>query len=60
MVRETILIELSYGLTVKNISDKHKIKRKTIEYHIDMMKKENGCRNTTHLVATCLRLKIIK
>ena len=59
--KNEIVKALAEGHTVKWIADKILAKPyKTVESHVGLLKKEHGCVNATHLVATYLRLKLIK
>ena len=61
MKRRIEIVELlSYGFRAKYIGEKIGVNTRTVEMYVRRMLTENGCDNTTHLVATCLRKEIIK
>lgn len=55
-----ILKGLSFGGNAKDIGTKLEISPRTVENHIAILKAVHQAKNTTHLVATAIRKKIIK
>ena len=59
--RDKVIVQmLSDGYTAQEIADAGSISRRTVEFIIASLFSHFECNNTTHLVAYCLRKKIIK
>jgi DNA-binding CsgD family transcriptional regulator len=50
---------LAQGFNSREIADKLNLSEHTVSTHRKQVIKKSGCRNTTHLVAICLRLGLI-
>ena len=58
--RELEVIQLlSRGLNTREIADMLNLSEHTIATHRKQIIRKSGCRNTAHLVATCLRCRLI-
>jgi DNA-binding CsgD family transcriptional regulator len=58
--KNEIVILLSQGMTARDSAAFLGVNYKTLETHIDIIKREYNCKNTTHLVATFIRKKLIQ
>jgi DNA-binding CsgD family transcriptional regulator len=58
--QRTALELASNGLTVAEIADSMGISVRTVEHHLSEARRRLGAKNTTHCVASAIRLNIIK